>query len=652
MLLQIAQSIFQRRLTNAIALPSVLLLLFSGVSLWQINRLMAALEWVDHTDQVIAQAYRTQTLLLDIQTGSRGYIITGKEVFLEPYQKAIPAANVAFLKLKNLVDDNPMQVRRVQQLQLESQDWSRSISQAVNNRRQGKIESVSAFELRQQKMDVIRQQIIDFVAIEEKLRNQRSKTARDTAQQVSATSIILALLIGGTLAYYIRRQIFKVSQTYENALKTATEQTENAQRSAQRLADLHKIDRAILAAEPDVTIIRDGLGRLRQLINCQQAFSVLFHFGTNTAEVLAAHADGELLLAEGTTLPITDFVLAEIQQAPQIFLANNENPPIIELLLAGELNSCLTIPMQVEDAVIGEVILVKSSAKTFSPEILDIAQEVSAQLAIAIKQSQLRQQLKDYATQLEHRVSERTTQLLEINQDLEAFNYSVSHDLRAPLRTMQGFAQAVLEDYNDQLDSFGQDCLNYIAEGAMQMDTLITDLLSYSRLSRAQISIQAVDLNVVIKEALKQLDAQIKQQQAQIQVNYSLPQVLAHRPTLVQVVTNLLNNAIKFVQPDRQPVVQIYFEEYNQQELIWVKLWIVDNGIGIAPEHQERIFRVFERLHGIEAYPGTGIGLAIVRKSLDKMGGFCGVESQLGTGSRFWIALPKAVFDRQHTTDS
>ncbi|MBD2448518.1 CHASE3 domain-containing protein [Nostoc sp. FACHB-152] len=646
MLLQIAQSIFRRRLTSTIALPSVLLLLFSGVSLWQVNRLLAALEWVDHTDQVIAQAYQTHKLLLDIQTGSRGYIITGKPEFLEPYQEATPTTNTAFRKLKDLVSDNPIQVQRVQQLQLQYQEWSRLISQGVELRQEGKVEPLSAFEVRKQKMDAIRQQMADFVATEVKLRDQRSQTARDTAQQVSVTSIILALVIGITLTYYIRRQIFKVSQTYENALKTATEKTENAQLAAQRLTDLHKIDRAILAAEPDVTIIRNGLGRLRQLINCQQAFSVLFNFETNTAEVLAAHADGELQLAEGTTLPITDFVLGEVRQTPQIFAATNDNPPIIKRLLAGGLNSCITIPMQVEDAVIGEIILVKSPAKNFSTEVLEIAQEVSAQLAIAIKQSQLRQELKDYASKLEHRVSERTAQLQAINQDLEAFNYSVSHDLRAPLRTMQGFAQALLEDYNDQLDSFGQDCLNYIAEGAMQMDTLITDLLSYSRLSRSQILIQPVDLNVVIKEALKQLDAQIKQQQAQIQINYSLPQVLAHRPTLVQVVTNLLNNAIKFVQPDRQPIVQIYSQEYNQQSTTWVKLWIVDNGIGIAPEHQERIFRVFERLHGIEAYPGTGIGLAIVRKSLEKMGGFCGVESQLGTGSRFWIALPKVVFDR------
>nr|WP_322712537.1 ATP-binding protein [Nostoc sp. ChiSLP03a]MDZ8213739.1 ATP-binding protein [Nostoc sp. ChiSLP03a] len=123
---------------------------------------------------------------------------------------------------------------------------------------------------------------------------------------------------------------------------------------------------------------------------------------------------------------------------------------------------------------------------------------------------------------------------------------------------------------------------------------------------------------------------------------------MAHRSTLVQVVTNILSNAMKFVQPGIQPKVEIYAEE--QQDSI--QLSIVDNGIGIAPEHQERIFRVFERLHGVEIYPGTGIGLAIVRKGLERMGGRAGVESQLSTGSRFWIALPKVVPYSNDTNDA
>lgn len=118
---------------------------------------------------------------------------------------------------------------------------------------------------------------------------------------------------------------------------------------------------------------------------------------------------------------------------------------------------------------------------------------------------------------------------------------------------------------------------------------------------------------------------------------------MAHQATLVQAVVNLISNAIKFTPPDTYPQIDIFATTERQDNHEWIRLWIVDNGIGIAPEHQERIFRVFERLHGAEIYPGTGIGLAIVRKGLERMGGQAGVESQLEQGSRFWIALPNAV---------
>jgi signal transduction histidine kinase len=118
----------------------------------------------------------------------------------------------------------------------------------------------------------------------------------------------------------------------------------------------------------------------------------------------------------------------------------------------------------------------------------------------------------------------------------------------------------------------------------------------------------------------------------------SLPRIKGHPTTLVQVVANLLGNAVKFVPPGMTPRVRVWAEERGER----MRLWVEDNGIGIAPEHQERIFRVFERLHRRESYPGTGIGLAIVRKGMERMGGGCGVESAPGQGSRFWVDLPRA----------
>ncbi|MEH1943363.1 MAG: CHASE3 domain-containing protein [Nostoc sp.] len=642
-MLQITQVAFRRRLIGAIALPIILLLSLSGVSIWQINRLLSAMQWVDHTDQVIARANGLQKLLLDLETGVRGYQLTSKPEFLEPYQQANSTINTTFDRLGDLVSDNPQQSQRLRQIKAEQTVWNISISQALARKQRGETEPLSAIEARKQRMDVMRNQISDFIATEEQLRSQRNQTVQQTTGRVIFSSIILSLAAGGVLAFYIRRQIVHVSDNYENALKTAQVQTENVQLSAQRLAALHNIDRAILAAESIKSLVRTALTRMRQLVPYEQAFVALFNFEVGTAEIVAGSSTKELQPLEGTKMPVSDF-------APEQSLRQNLSyvkdltsvelyPPILAQLHSAGMRCCLRIPMLVEETLLGELNLAATQTAVFDAQAQDVVVEVAAQLAIAIQQSLLREQLQNYALELEQRVAERTAQLQETNQELEAFTYTISHDLRAPLRTMQGFAQALQEDYTDKLDSVGQEYIQYITEGAVQMDTLIAELLAYSRLSRAQIQMQKVDLTDVVEEALKQLSKELQEQLAQVTVAKPLPSVMAHRSTLVQIVTNLLSNAMKFVQPGIQPKVKIYAEE--QQDSI--QLSIVDNGIGIAPEHQERIFRVFERLHGVEIYPGTGIGLAIVRKGVERMGGRAGVESQLGTGSRFWIALPKAV---------
>ncbi len=233
-------------------------------------------------------------------------------------------------------------------------------------------------------------------------------------------------------------------------------------------------------------------------------------------------------------------------------------------------------------------------------------------------------------------LQQRAEELQASMNEMEAFSYSVSHDLRAPLRAIQGFTQALQEDYAAQLDPAGQDFAQRIVAAAGRMDILIQDLLAYSQLSRSELSPKPVSLSKIVAEATSQMQAQITEHHAIISVVEPLPDVLGHRPTLVQVIANLLSNAIKFVAPGVTPQIRVWAEAQEKQ----VRLWVEDNGIGIPAEHEERIFRVFERLHGIETYPGTGIGLAIVKKGMERMGGSVGVASQNGQGSRFWIELP------------
>jgi PAS domain S-box-containing protein len=243
------------------------------------------------------------------------------------------------------------------------------------------------------------------------------------------------------------------------------------------------------------------------------------------------------------------------------------------------------------------------------------------------------EQVRRLNAELEQRVQQRTAELQSANDELEAFAYSVSHDLRAPLRAMEGFANALAEDYGDRLNAEGREYCQHIMDSAERMDTLISDLLAYSRLGRTEMHLRPVDLAAVVDEAVRQLQPELKASGATAAVDVESPPVQAHPGTLRQVISNLVANALKFVGAGVTPHVRVWSEVRGG----FVRLWVEDNGIGVAAEHHARIFDVFERLHGIENYPGTGIGLAIVQRATARMGGRCGLVSELGKGSHFWV---------------
>ncbi|HEV7265607.1 MAG TPA: CHASE3 domain-containing protein [Falsiroseomonas sp.] len=246
--------------------------------------------------------------------------------------------------------------------------------------------------------------------------------------------------------------------------------------------------------------------------------------------------------------------------------------------------------------------------------------------------------LRELNMQLEQRVEERTTNLAEANRELDAFAHTVSHDLRAPLRAMRGYAAALEEDLGEVLGEEGRRYVGRIDAAAGRMDALVEDILAYSRLAREDISTGRVELEAVVAAALDAVAPRVEATNASVEVHRPLPPVRAHAAMLRQAVVNLLFNAVTFVASGERPRVTVRAE--LRAGGATVRLWVDDQGIGIAPTHQERIFQPFERLHGREAYPGTGIGLAIVSRVAERLGGACGVFSPSGAGSRFWIDLP------------
>jgi two-component system sensor histidine kinase/response regulator len=226
-------------------------------------------------------------------------------------------------------------------------------------------------------------------------------------------------------------------------------------------------------------------------------------------------------------------------------------------------------------------------------------------------------------------------ELKDANAELEAFSYTVSHDLRAPLRSLTGYVNVLMEDYGGRLDETGRGHLQALYRAANRMDCLTRDLLAYGRVAREAIKLEPVRLQPMLEEIVSQTSASHGKPPT-ITVEAGQSEILGHRFLLEQCLNNLLSNATKFISPGVIPKVCIRTEPKPGH----VRLWVEDNGIGIDPNYHRKIFSIFERVGDPQKYEGTGIGLAIVHRAVQRMGGTCGVISAPGQGSRFWVDLP------------
>ena len=240
------------------------------------------------------------------------------------------------------------------------------------------------------------------------------------------------------------------------------------------------------------------------------------------------------------------------------------------------------------------------------------------------------------AEQLERTIAERTASLREAIAQMEEFSYTVSHDLRAPLRGMKIYTETLIEDFAKSLPAEAMEYLKRIATNANRLDKMIIDILTFSRLARAEFHLEPVVVDKLVRQIVEQYPG-MQSPQAHVTVD-ALPDVIGHEPSLTQAFSNLLNNAIKFVPENVTPRIRVWGERNKGH----VRLWISDNGIGIDPKYQRRLFNMFERVHPNLKYDGTGVGLAIVRKAVERMGGRVGVESDGVNGSNFWIEVRSA----------
>lgn len=400
------------------------------------------------------------------------------------------------------------------------------------------------------------------------------------------------------------------------------------------LAALSRLAELTLSAIP----IEEAYGQILDLVSSVMGCSIVAieHFDRDRDRLVMTAAKGWPAFERGgVEIPLHRTLSGNVVKSGRPVL---EAHPISrpehsdEQLLELHLRTYAAFPLQSGGSVFGTLVLADTKVIGLDDRFERLGTNLATTVATYVERKEAEASLRD--SEQRHRAL--ASQLQQANQELESFAYSVSHDLRAPLRTMQGFAHALLQNFGNQLPEEARDYANRIVASGKQSEKLISDLLAYSRLSFERLELMPVDLRVVVDSAREQVQGDLDARNAQLTVDDPLPGVRGNLTALVQVVANLLSNAVKFVADDRTPEIRIRTEEREG----WIRLWVEDNGVGVPEGQEERIFGMFERLADSGNRPGTGIGLAIVRRGLQRIGGECGVERRAEGGSAFWIDVP------------
>lgn len=393
--------------------------------------------------------------------------------------------------------------------------------------------------------------------------------------------------------------------------------------------------------------------------------------------VLALDAAGGIPKGSETDFVECPFPAGPDAKSPEIIVLNSVQAraePGYAVLKKAGISAAVAIPLFANKRNLGLLCFATSTRELIALDESDLVTTIAQYLATALDREntsrqlhKAKEQLGEHAQLLEERVRERTARLLETISELETFSYTIAHDLRAPARGMAGYCEVLLEDFAEGLPPEARMVVQKIARASGRMEMLTRDLLEFSKISRQEIILAPVEIEPIIEDLAALCLPEVRQA---ITVRTPLHPVRAHRGLLQHVFSNLIDNAIKFVQPQTLPKITIFTEEVSQGSpntrpgpLVFsspesppaelavaleekpskhIRIWVLDEGIGIPREAHQKIFGIFERGTAVEAYQGTGIGLAIVARAMQRMGGTCGVGSEPGKGSRFWLELPAA----------
>ena len=404
-----------------------------------------------------------------------------------------------------------------------------------------------------------------------------------------------------------------------------------------RLRMLHEIDLAVAAEESPEAIAGAAIQPLRELLGVPRAIVNIFDLAAGEVEWLAAAGRRRIHVGPGVrySMRLMGDVEALKRGEPQV-IDTHALPPGAEVdaLLASGVHVYMVMPMIAGGELIGAVSF-GGERRPFDAEEVSIAREVATQLAIAVCQGRLYERVKRQAEDLEVRVRERTSELQAANKELDSFSYSVSHDLPAPLRALDGYTRILEEDHAGRLDAEARRLLGVVRASSRQMTQLIDGLLDFSRLGRAPLKKQPVPLNDLVNQVLEELRPACAGRRIEFALG-ELGTAEADPVLLKQVLANLIGNAVKYSRGKDPALVEVGHRAQSGKGTCW---YVKDNGAGFDMRYYEKLFGVFQRLHSADEFEGTGVGLAIVQRVVARHGGRVWAESKADEGATFYFTL-------------
>ncbi len=417
---------------------------------------------------------------------------------------------------------------------------------------------------------------------------------------------------------------------------------DDLRKHSMRLQNLHMIDQAILQAiESPESVVQTAIQHVRDLLQCQRASVGILDLEKKAIQVYAADVEGNSIIQTGKILTEEVYGIFDILRSNKMEivedLSNPASASVLNTILQHEgVQASVNVALVSALEIYGVLNVGWEKARNITLEEIEIVGEVANQITIAIEKARLLQETKGYAAELEKRVEDRTAQLLVVNKELEAFSYSVSHDLRAPLRHISGFADMLANDSKAQLPEKSLHYLDVINNSARKMGTLIDDLLSFSRTGRTEMRKSNFKMNNLVEEVLGQ--EKISNPDRTIRWNIAnLPLVFGDYNLLRQVWANYIENAIKYTRTRETAEIRIDFAAEKEEYIFSIS----DNGVGFDMQYATKLFGVFQRLHSSDEFEGTGIGLANMQRIVTRHGGRTWAEAKLNMGATFYFTLPK-----------